>query len=60
MTHCTQLPQQKKLSQQHAVHDQQSVTHCCADVSLSISMSKLVNSSLVFVDNKLTLICLLK
>jgi len=27
MTHCTQLPHQRKVSQQNAVHDQQSVSH---------------------------------
>jgi len=27
MTHCTQLPQRRKLSQQNAAHDQQSVSH---------------------------------
>jgi len=37
--------------QQNAVHDQQSVNH------LSVSKSKLVYSRLIFVDNKLTLIC---
>ena len=43
--------------QQNAVHDQQlSVSD---GVSLSVSKSKLVYSSLIFVDNKLTLICLL-
>jgi len=50
MTHCTQLLQQRKLSQQNAVHYQQSVSR---------PKSKLVYSSLIFVDNKLTLICLL-
>jgi len=43
--------------QQNAVHDQQlSVSD---GVSLSVSKSKLVYSSLIFVDNKLTVICLL-
>jgi len=43
--------------QQNAVHDQQlSVSD---GVSLPVSKTKLVYSSLIFVDNKLTLICLL-
>ena len=50
----------EKLSQQNAVslRDQQSVSHWMASVSQSVSKSKLVYSSLIFVDNKLTLICL--
>ena len=60
MTHCRGLYNcryKEQLSQQNAVHDQQSsVTD---GVSLSVSKSKLVYSSLMFVENKLTLICLL-
>ena len=47
----------KKMLQQNAVViSSRSVT---GGIRLSVSMSKLVYSSLIFVDNKLTLICLL-
>jgi len=62
MTHCTQLPQllinKKKLSQQNAIHDQQLVRQSLMAVC-RVSKSNLVYSSLVYFDNKLTLICLL-
>ena len=49
MTDCTQLPQQRKAVAANAAHDQQSVSHC--RISLSVSKSKLVYSSLIFLDN---------
>ena len=52
MAHCTQLPQQRKA----VVAKCRTVTD---GVSLSVSKSKLVYSSLIFVDDKLTLIYLL-
>ena len=52
MTHCTQLPQQRKscCSKMLYVISSQSVTD---GIHLSVSKSKLVYSSLIFVDNKL-------
>jgi len=49
MTHCIQLLYEEKLSQQNAyMISSQSVTD---GVSLSVSKSKLVYSSLIFLDN---------
>ena len=57
MTHCTQLLQQKSCrGKMPYMISSRSVTD---GVSLSVSKSKLVYSTLIFVDNKLTLICLL-
>jgi len=55
MTHCTQLPQQTKAvaAKMPYMISSQSVTD---GVSLSVIKSKLLYSSLIFVDNKLTLI----
>jgi len=59
MTHYTQLPARKKScrSKMPYMISSRSVTD---GVNLSVSESKLVYSSLIFLDNKLTLICVLK
>ena len=59
MTHCTQLPQQRKAvaaDRMLYMISSQSVTD---SASLSVCKSELVYNSLIFVDNKLTLTCLL-
>jgi len=57
MTHCTQLPQQRKAvaaDRMLYMISSQSVTD---SASLSVCKSELVYNSLIFVDNKLTLTC---
>jgi len=57
MTHCTQLPQQRKAvaaDRMPYMISSQSVTD---SASLSVCKSELVYNSLIFVDNKLTLTC---
>ena len=55
MTHCTQLPQQRKA----VAAKRRTLSAVSQSRMASVSKSKLVYSSLIFVDKKLTLICLL-
>ena len=57
MTHCTQLPQQRKAVAADRMLYMISSQLVTDSASLSVCKSELVYNSLIFVDNKLTLTC---